>query len=121
MKLVYSLKKGMSQEDEIKNGYEKQLNYMGKELEERDSRLLHQYNQNQRLIAALNKTSSERNLMLEKYQKLEDRYKRERGHTPVFRNSSLSRPAPVREVFSHDRSSSMSSQTSQRSLPSTSN
>ena len=104
----------MSREDEIRNEYEKQLDSMEIAMKERDD-------QNKLLLTALSKAQSERNKMLEKYQKLEDRYKRERGHTPVSRNSSLSLVAPISEVFSHDRLSSVSSQTSQRSLPSTSN
>ena len=114
MKLVYSLKKGLSREDEIKHKYENQLDSMEKVMDERD-------NQNRILLAALNKARNERDMMLEKYQKLEDRYKRERGHMPVSRNNSLSQSGYNREAFSPVRASSICSQPSQRSLPSSSN
>ncbi|KAI6649904.1 hypothetical protein LOD99_6453 [Oopsacas minuta] len=123
MKLVYTLKKGMSREDEIRSGYEAQLNSMEKTLEERDSQMLELHNEVQLLSRALNKSQGERNMMLEKYHKLEDRYKQERGYTMVSRTSSFSQPSHVHQVdsYSHERSSSISSRSSQRTLPFTNN
>lgn len=111
----------MSRESDIRNSYEKQLTSMEDLLKVRESQLSELHNESARLSEALSKTGCERNKMLEKYHKLEDRYKREKGSNIISRTSSFSQPPHTRTIdmdaCSCERSSSISSKTSQRSLP----
>ena len=116
LKLVYSLRKGMSQEDTLCKNYEDQLDSMQCVIEERELKLKEMFDKNKLLTSALSKTKEERNMILEKYQKLEDRFGRDRSIQDLSRCSSFSQkqrlpilpPTSSRSSSIHSRNPSLS-------------